>query len=126
MDLKEFVEQALCDIVADVAAAREPARELRAYIGSDVVDSFAPDADIMRDAKGRIVSLVEFDVALAQTTGAKTKGGIGVFLAGMGAGTQAALQDETSNKSRIKFSVPVVFTGKRRAAAEGKTRAPGT
>ena len=40
---------------------------------------FIKEAKIVTDEKGRTVSLVEFDIALANADSKDTKGGIGVF-----------------------------------------------
>jgi len=112
MNLREFIREALVEIVAGVADARTEVAEHGALIGSDQVYGYTKEAKIITDDKGRTVSLVEFDIALANADSKDTKGGIGVFLGSVGLGSQGASHGETSSNSRIKFAVPVVLPGK--------------
>jgi len=57
----------------------------------------------------RLVQAFDFDVAITQTEGGETKGGLGVFLGDVGIGVQGKTSGESSELTRIKFSVPVVF-----------------
>jgi hypothetical protein len=111
MNLREFIREALVEIVAGVADARKESADHGALIGSDQLYGFIKEAKIVTDEKGRTVSLVEFDIALANADSKDTKGGIGVFLGSVGLGSQGASHGETSSNSRIKFSVPVVLAG---------------
>ena len=111
MNLREFIQEALVEIVAGVADARKKAAEHGAIIGSTQVYGNTKEAKIITDAIGRTVSLVEFDIALANADSTDTKGGIGVFLGSIGLGSQGTSHGETSTNSRIKFLVPVVLPG---------------
>ena len=111
MNLREFIREALTEIVSGVAEARISAAEHGALVGSDQVYGYTKEAKILTDNNGRTVSLVEFDIALAAADARDTKGGIGVFLGSVGLGSQGASHGETSSNSRIKFSVPVVLPG---------------
>ncbi len=111
MELEEFVRTALVEIASGVAGAREEVvaqgglvGAMRAYGSTNVVGVITDDA-------GRQITTVEFDIALAETKGTDTKGGIGVFLGSVGLGTQGASHGEASSHSRVKFSVPVVLPG---------------
>lgn len=112
MNVQEFIKTAITEIVAGVAEARASVAEYGASAGSDKVYGYVKDNKVMTDAKGRQVTLVEFDIALAQIEGTDTKGGIGVFLGTVGLGSQGASHGESSTHSRIKFNVPVVLPGK--------------
>jgi hypothetical protein len=111
MNLREFIGEALSEIIAGVADARGNAAEHGAQVGSDELYGHTKEAGIVTDSKSRTVSLVEFDIALANADSKDTKGGIGVFLGTVGLGSQGASHGETSSHSRIKFSVPVVLPG---------------
>lgn len=111
MNLREFIGEALSEIIAGVADARAKAGEHGAVVGSDELYGSVREASILTDSKSRTVSLVQFDIALANADSTDTKGGIGVFLGAVGLGSQGASHGESSSHSRIKFSVPVVLPG---------------
>ena len=111
MNVQEFIKTAITEIVAGVSEARDAVAEYGASAGSDKVYGFVKDNKVMTDASGRQVTLVEFDIALAQADSTDTKGGIGVFLGAISAGSQGASHGESSSQSRIKFNVPVVLPG---------------
>ncbi len=114
MNVQEFIKTAITEIVAGVAEARESTAEYGAIVGSDRPYGYLKDNKVMTDGEGRLITLVEFDIALAQADSTDTKGGIGVFLGSVGLGSQGASHGESSSHSRIKFSVPVVLPGKGR------------
>lgn len=109
MNVQEFIKTAITEIVAGVSEARETTKEYGAIVGSDKPYGYVKDNKIMTDAKGRQITLVEFDIALANTDSTDTKGGIGVFLGAVNLGSQGASHGESSNHSKIKFTVPVVL-----------------
>ena len=113
MNLREFIKTALTEIVAAVAEARNEAEKHGATIGSDPPYGHLQEAQVITDGHGRPISYVEFDIALAEASAKDTKGGIGVFLGSVGLGSQGASHGESSSHSRIKFSVPIVFPGKK-------------
>lgn len=117
MNLQEFVRDSIVQIVAGIADAREACVKYDVTIGSDGVYGYVGAAQIITDEHNRTVSHVEFDVALAKGDSRDTKGGIGVFLGSVGVGSQGASHGETSTHSRLKFSVPVVFPGRRTQAS---------
>lgn len=118
MNIKDFVADAITQVVEGVAAARESVAEHGASAGSDPVYGNVRENKIMSDAKGRTVTLVEFDVALTAGDSRETKGGIGVFLGAVGVGSQGVSHNESSSLSRIRFSVPIVLPGEGRPADE--------
>lgn len=111
MNLREFIKEALVDIVSGVADARTEVIQHEALIGSDPAFGHVREAKILTDKFDRTITMVEFDIALTQADSKDSKAGIGVFLASVGVGAQGASHGETSSLSRIKFSVPVVLPG---------------
>jgi hypothetical protein len=109
MNLQEFIKTALADIIAGVADARAEAKKHGANVGSNRVYGYLKEAKVITDEKDRPVTTVEFDIALAEGNAKDTRGGIGVFLGSVGLGSQRGSHDESSSRSRIKFSVPIVF-----------------
>ena len=113
MNIQEFVKTSLVQVISGIAEAREAVAPNGALVGSDKAYGWTKDAKIITDAHGRIISQVEFDIALTTADSKDTKGGIGVFLGSVGVGSQGASHGENTSHSRIKFSVPVVFPGEK-------------
>ena len=109
MNLQEFIRTGLTEVVAGVAEAREEAQKHGAAVGSMKLYGYVKEAKVITNDDDQPVTQIEFDIALADTSGTSTKGGIGVFLGSVGLGSQGASQAESSSHSRIKFSVPVAF-----------------
>jgi hypothetical protein len=109
MELQDFIKTALTEIVAGVAEASKASKEHGGIVGSMTLYGYVKENKILTDEVGRLVSTVEFDIALAEGSSKDTKGGIGVYLGAVGLGSQGGSHGETSTHSRIKFSVPVVL-----------------
>lgn len=109
MDLREFIRTAITEIVAGVAEARNEAKRHGASVGSMQLYGYVKEAKVITNEDNHPVAQIEFDIALADTSGASTKGSIGVFLGSVGLGSQGFSQAESTSHSRIQFSVPVIF-----------------
>jgi hypothetical protein len=109
MELQEFIKMALTEIVAGVAEASDAAASLGGSVGTIELYGQVKENKVVTNDKGMPVAMVDFDIALAETAGTDTKGGIGVYLGAVGLGSQGASHGETSSHSRIKFSVPVIL-----------------
>ena len=110
MELKEFIKTALIDIVEGVSEAGTVASKHGAAIGSTELYGYLKEAKVVTDSKGIPVSQVDFDIALTEGSKSNTKGGIGVHLGAIKLGSDGASHNENGSHSRIKFSVPVVFS----------------
>ena len=53
------------------------------------------------------IAIVEFDVAISTKEDTETKGAVGIFVVGLGLGSQGQTNSSAGSVSRIKFSVPV-------------------
>lgn len=111
MELKDFVEASLTQILAGTKAAKEKVAET----GGDVSpvlwgqpDHFLKQS-ILQSDKGQCVHMVEFDVAVTATDGTGTKGGVGVVAGVFNLGSAGESRQESSVVSRLKFKVPVVL-----------------
>ena len=111
MDLKEFIAQALVEVVEGVLEAQNTLQENGKYINPKLATQQG-----RHEAHGKVVSTdgqlvqsVDFDVAVTATTGSGTKGGIGVVAGIFALGSQGESSAEKSALSRIKFSVPVAL-----------------
>lgn len=111
MNLQEFTKTALVEIVSGIGGARVEAAKLGATVGLTTAYATTKEAGVLSVTNGGMLTLVEFDIALAEAVGKDTNEGIGVFLDSMGKGAKAAAKAESSSHSRIKFSVPIVFPG---------------
>lgn len=109
MELREFIKTSIAEIVAGVADAKEEIREHGATAGAEKLYGYVKENKVLTNAAGNPITFVDFDIALAETNSKDTKGGIGVFLGGVGAGSQGASHGESTSHSRIKFKVPVVL-----------------
>jgi len=109
MNLEDFIKTTLTEIVAGVAAAKTEMQKHGCNAGS--IPMFGDVKGVRTDTNGRQIQVVEFDIALTDTSATDTKGGIGVFLGAVNLGSQGASRGESSAASRIKFSVPLVLPG---------------
>jgi hypothetical protein len=110
IELKDFVAESLNQIIDGVKLAQENAKEVGAKISSQRIKYYKGGEGLMwHEATGHPAHLFEYDVAVITSEADKVKGGIGVFVAGIGLGTQAKIEDVNSTVSRIKFSIPVIF-----------------
>jgi len=110
MDLKEFVQQTITEIVKGIASSQEEIEPFGGIVNPPVMGngSTAAEQNFVRTAVGA-ASVFNFDIALTATEGKDTKAGISVVsgLANLGAGGNS--NSENSSVSRIQFSVPVAL-----------------
>ena len=88
MELREFVEKVLADIVAGVKQAQKTTTDTGAAIVYDA------SSDTLVQAGLTPLQAVNFDVALTSTDSKTSKGGVGVFLGHVGLGGQKETADE--------------------------------
>jgi len=111
MELKDFVKETLSQIIDGVMSAQEYVADKGAKI-NPTFPPFGRDkvGEALYDEKTRTFSQnIKFDVAVTVSEGAKTKGGIGIFVGEIGIGAQGQSTASNQSMSRISFSVPVVF-----------------
>ena len=110
MKLEEFVSETLKQVLSGILTAQEHAAEN----GGLICPLHLP----MRDKAGELYSvtfrtdreqMIEFDVAITTTDGAKTGGGIGIFVGPVGVGAKGESTKGLEHVSRVRFSVPIVF-----------------
>lgn len=88
MELREFVQRTIEEIISGVKASHAHATENGANVASE-----NDNAEI------------KFDVAVTTSEAGESKGGIGLFVGGFGIGGQAKTGSANSSESRIQFSV---------------------
>ena len=127
MELKEFVSEALSQIVDGVADAQKYAMEQGASINPNPANlswSKNDSQNIMYDSYSNVlVRFVEFDVAVTVVEGTKTKGGVGVVIGPVVLGSHGQSEASNSSISRIRFSVPVGFPTTDTRTTEQRERA---
>lgn len=102
MELHEFVKETLVQIVNGIVEAQK--NDIIRDNNASVVP-FGVSTSDMKLANREI----EFDVVITTQTESSAKGGIGIFVGGLGVGTQGKLNANDSLVNRVKFSVPVLF-----------------
>ena len=111
VELKEFVTSVLCQIIDGVADAQTKSPGPH-YSESLVAPTLNQMHDRMGDAASDMAGaagprMVEFDVAVSTSERSEAKGGVGVFVGGLGAGMKGGTQSEQSHVSRIRFEIPI-------------------
>ena len=111
MDLKDFVGQALADIVQGVLDAQSALGTNGTYINPQLSTQ---QGDLQKHGnlvsiQGQPVQRVEFDVAVTAAKAKGTKDGIGVVVGVIALGSKGHSSAESSSVSRIKFSVPITL-----------------
>lgn len=109
MELKDFVGQALVEIVEGVTAAQSKLGESGVHVNPrlSTQQGTLESKGKLVSTYGRLVQLVEFDVAVTVNEATGTKGGIGIVGGIINLGTQGQSSESNSALSRIKFSVPM-------------------
>jgi hypothetical protein len=102
MELKDFISATLIEIQSGVQAAID--QTIKDKIGGAINPSWGGTKDI----NASLIEKVQFDIAVtvADKTSGSAEAGIkvvGIKIGGGGSGTT-----ETSNVSRIQFSIPIV------------------
>jgi hypothetical protein len=115
MELREFVAQTLTQITEGVVDAQKAVHSKGAGV-NPAMHNIAKEADggysFFGWASGKgsnPVFLVNFDVAVTATEGTQTKGGIGIAVGILGAGSQGQSDKNSSAVSRIQFKVPLIL-----------------
>ena len=86
------MKQTLLEIIAGVRDAQDEAESYGAQI-----NPYRGSAGVTRD--------IEFDVEVSTAEGATTKGGLGVFVGPIGAGTQGQSEAKSHSVGRVRFNV---------------------
>lgn|ERR1700693_2199042 len=109
LDLKTFIAKTIAEIVDGVAEAQSAARAGRS--SAVVVPSTIFGASVAKTGHGEFVTVVEFDVAVAETGGAETRGGIGVVTGIVNLGSAGQTTKGTEATTRVRFAIPVKLPG---------------
>lgn len=102
MELHEFVRETLVQIINGIVEAQN--NETVRNNNASIVPYGVSSSDLKTANRE-----IEFDVVVTAQTESSTKAGLGIFVGGLGIGTQGKLGANDSLENRVKFSVPVLF-----------------
>lgn len=113
MELKEFVSNSIVQIIEGVKEAQDKAGQFGAIVNPTNLFLYSGQTGTAGQTleDNNVSRLVEFDIAVTSVEGEKTKGGLGVVVGVLSAGTMGQSEAQNSSVSRIKFSVPILFPG---------------
>jgi hypothetical protein len=109
MELKDFIKGTLIEIVSGVKEAQNTISDTGAYINPMVNVSNSQRSIASYGGHKSAIYDVDFDIAVTASDSSGAKGGIGVFLGGVGIGTKADLNETNVSQNRIKFQVPISY-----------------
>lgn len=117
MNVEEFVDTSLRQIIAGVKKAQEVTRLPDKHPSeADVVNPKlmygadpAPKGKYFATNDRNLVHFVDFDVAVTTDSTSEGKAGLSLKVAGIGLGVGGGGSDRDSVVSRIKFQVPIVL-----------------
>lgn len=113
MNLEEFVEVSLKQIIGGVTKAQEALGDIEK--GGEINPHLFTQADNSPKGKyffttnNNLIFMVDFDVAVSAEAGRESKEGINLMVAAIGLGKQNAESSQSSSISRIKFQVPILY-----------------
>lgn len=102
MELHSFVNETLVQIIRGIVESQED--KIMQKNKASIVPYGVSTTDL-KSANREI----EFDIVITTQSGSATKGGLGIFVGGIGIGAQGKLSATDLNENRVKFSVPVLF-----------------
>ncbi len=112
MELKEFISEALIQIVSGIEDAQGKIEESNAEISpkfSTRQQATTGKLNTLFSSKHNIIRQVDFDIAVSATEGTGTKAGVGVLAGAFNLGASGSSNQENQTASRIRFSVPVTL-----------------
>lgn len=108
MQLNEFITETLQQIFTGISDAKQSADDNGFQVNPWIVSGTSDMTNVLVDRKTQTpVQKVDFDVAVTTVESEQSKGGAGIFVAGLGLGGQIQSGAQNSIVSRIKFSVPI-------------------
>ena len=112
MELSEFIQKTLMQIIKGIHSCQEPAKEHGAFINPRNIETkggpYLMQSWIKNEAY--IVQNVDFEIGLTATASEASKSGIGVLLGGIiGGSTNVSTDDKSGSVTNIKFRIPVIF-----------------
>lgn len=107
MELKEFVKETITQVVDGIIEAQKITGDKGAKVNP--FEALSSNSTEVYMPNRSYIGLIKFEVALASSENREGKSGIGVWLGGIGAGTQGKIGSKDESVTNIKFSIPVDF-----------------
>ena len=107
MELRKFIKETLHQIAWGTKDAQNDLPANAKISPAGLTPMAASSASIVNRDTAEMASMVEFDVAITTQEDTTTKGVVGIFVVGIGLGSQGQTNSSAASSSRIKFSVPV-------------------
>lgn len=112
MELKEFIKNALADIIDAVKETQDNVRDYATV--APFVGTGSKETSVLLDGGVAKISNIDFDVAVISATkeNGRNSAEAGIKVAGIfniGIGGQDAAEKNLQNVSRIRFSIPVLL-----------------
>ena len=106
IELKEFVEEAISQIVDGITAAQK-----RVETSGAIVSPRKSNSKNNVEIEGKLYSVqnIEFEVSLANMSGEGGKVGFGVTFGAWGFGSNTKIEGQAKSATNIRFSIPIVF-----------------
>lgn len=105
MELKDFIRSTLEEIAQGVQAAQAGVKAVGGTVNpKGITRSGAFDSTWSPGPQ-----IVSFHVALSESKGTETKGGIGVMLGAVGLGSQGKSENASEAVTHVEFSVPLML-----------------
>lgn len=113
MELKDFVQQTLLQIIQGVSLAQQDTGTCGAKINPTdsmrIGEKLADNSLYSTGQHLQLVQMVEFDVAVTAEEGKGTKGGVGIMVGTIGLGAQGQSEARNTTENRIKFKIPLML-----------------
>lgn len=113
MELSEFVYGTLKQILDGIQSAQEYAKKVGAVVNPQARPAANPSQWFDPDSQ-TFVQSVEFDIAVTETSGKNTQGGLGASIGIFAVGTVGKSDKEESSSNRLRFTVPIVYPPQKR------------
>jgi hypothetical protein len=109
MELKEFIEETLVQIVEGVKSAQVKTKDSGVVIVPSGIRRTVTDVYKKEGSTELAVYHIDFEVVLTATKGVENKSGIGVFFANIGVGVNEKADTNNVSATSIKFSIPIIL-----------------
>jgi hypothetical protein len=109
MELKEFIEETILQIVEGVKSAQDKTKGTGTKINPDGIFLNIATEQNLRGERGEHVSVINYEIAITETKGKGGKAGIGVFFGNIGIGAEEKTDTKNMSVNSIKFSIPVIL-----------------
>ena len=104
MELKDFIQTALIDLVEGVNSAKE---KLNDNICPSIGNAYSDKAKLVRDINGLYIDTVKFDIAVTVENSKQGGAKAGITVIGLNLGVGGETENTNATVSRIQFQVPV-------------------